>query len=71
MTKAELIRKNRYKLHNHIIQKRDTGKWWVFPHDPMREGCITTQDAVVFAAHDLQEAQHWLNERYDADCALA
>ena len=71
MTKAALIRQNRYKLHNHIIQKRDIGNWWVFPHDPKKDGCITTRSVVVYAANTLQDAQRWLNERYEADCALA
>jgi hypothetical protein len=71
MTKAALIRQNRYKLHNHIIQKRDTGKWWVFPHDPKKDGCITTSSVVVYATNTLQDAQRWLNERYEVDYALA
>lgn len=69
MTNAELIRQNRYKLHNHIIQKRDAGKWWVFPLDPKKDGCIATPSMVVYAAKTLQDAQRWLNEHYEANQA--
>ncbi len=65
MTQAALIRRNRYKLHNHIIQKRDANKWWVFRHDPKKDGCFVTSAMVVYAANTLQEAQSWLNDRYE------